>query len=133
MPSASCQDGFLIAEVSRAFHSKEFRLQLKLSSALDGPAAAGNGQSYKAVTCSVLRPAQLVHVFDQDERMVVCGIVRRIQKGDLALHRQVEQSADRRCVLVEFGAVPSAEFRPALRVVAEPLPQGGAGRDFLQP
>src|SRR5690349_6107078 len=36
-------------------------------------------------------------------------------------------------VLLQFVEIPTAEFRPSLRVVPEPFPQGGAWADLFQP
>jgi hypothetical protein len=69
----------------------------------------------------------------QDERIVVLLVVRRIHERDGAFAREPAQAGEFLGLRAEFPGIATAELLPARRIVGEPLPQCGAGRELLRP
>ena len=75
----------------------------------------------------------IAQVFRQDPRVVALLIMRRIEKRHRALHDQRFQSCDLVLIAFELPPIMACKLGVALRIVAEPLAQTRARRDFLQP
>jgi len=69
----------------------------------------------------------------QHHRVVVGLVMGAIDQGDDAPGGQRPDAIQIRRLLRQFSAVAALEFRPFRRVMAEPLPQLGGGRDLLHP
>jgi hypothetical protein len=56
-----------------------------------------------------------------------------IDKGDTASAGKFAQLVEPIAMPTDFLRVTESKFRPANRIVSEPLPQGSAGRNILRP
>jgi hypothetical protein len=75
----------------------------------------------------------LLQVFFQDHSIVVLGVVRTINKRDIAPLRFIENRAQRVWIRIQFSAVASLEFPPFLRIMIELPAQGRARCNVFQP
>lgn len=69
----------------------------------------------------------------QYNRLVMLRVTRAIQQGDGTGARHVQQLLHRIGIGLQFRAVAFLKPVPPGRVMPEPLPQSGAGRDIFQP
>jgi hypothetical protein len=69
----------------------------------------------------------------QHHGIVVCLVMGREHERDPAVLRKHAQPVELVRALPDLALVTAAEFLPATRIMAEPLAQTGAGRNFLHP
>src|SRR3569833_330822 len=69
----------------------------------------------------------------QYDRIVVLFIVRTVDKGNRFCFCKNANALKLPGMLLQFALVAALKFRPALRIMTEPLPQLGTRGDVLQP
>src|SRR5215207_2128249 len=69
----------------------------------------------------------------QDHRVVVLAVARGVDERERRRARPMPQRCQRRTLVAELANVAAAELLEAVRNVAEPLPQLGAGSQLLLP
>ena len=72
-------------------------------------------------------------IFRECDGVVVFGVMGAVEQRHRPARQQVRELPDRVRIFAQFLDVAFAKIIPAFRVVAEPLAQRRARRDFLEP